>query len=204
MAAGSAFEGLRRSWDNLNERERRLVSLLGAVFGALIVFLVVYGSTAAIEDAEEESDQIESVLNDIARAKGRLRAREAERRSAAQRYETPAPPLGSFLESQARTAGLTVREVNDQPEKVNGGFRRRNVRATIPGVGLRPTVDLMANIVQSPYPVAIERIQIEHFQAGDRYNVQLGVLAYDRQSRAGARAAVGQRPAGAAGPPSPP
>ena len=204
MAAGSAFDGLRRAWENLNERERRLVSLLGAVLAALVVFLVVYGSTTAIEDAEAESDQIETVLNDIARAKNRLRARETERRSAARRYETPAPPLGSFLESQARTAGLTVREVNDQPEKVSGGFRRRNVRATIPGVGLRPTVDLMANIVQSPYPVAIERIQIEHFQAGDRYNVQLGVLAYDRQGRAGAQARVGERPAGAAGPPSPP
>jgi hypothetical protein len=39
-------------------------------------------------------------------------------------------------------------------------------------------------LVESGHPVAIEQIQIDHFQPGDQYNVRLGILTYDRLSTA--------------------
>ena len=106
------------------------------------------------------------------------------------KYKNRTPPLGSFLEAQAKTQGLTLKEVTDQPEKTEGRYHRRSVRASLPGVELTPAVRLMSSIVDSRYPVSIDHLQIEHYQSGDKYNIKLGVLTYDKggaSSRSGAK-----------------
>ena len=72
--------------------------------------------------------------------------------------------------------------MTDQPEKVERRFTRRHVTAELPGVGLKTAVDVMAAVERSRYPVAIESLRMEHFSSGDRYNVQLGVIAFDRRT----------------------
>lgn len=207
MATGELVERVQGALHSLNDRERRLLTALGAVFVAVLVLLPLYLVTSSIADIEAENAEIVSVLRDIRRAQGTLAQREAEREAAAARYARPAPPLGSFIEARASEQQLTLREVTDQPEKVIGEYRRRNVRATMPGVGLRPVVKMLTAIENSPFPVALERIQIEHFRPGDSYNVTIGVIAFDREQpegddsemRARRRTREGMRP----GPPAP-
>jgi hypothetical protein len=187
-------ESARGAYENLNERERKLVALLGGLLVATVVLLPLYLMNAAIADLEEENREIVSVLRDLERARPALRQREVERRAALELYQTPAPSLGSFLEQMAAEQGLTVREVTDQPEKELGEYRRRHVRVTLPNVGLAEVVRMMAAIANSPYPVAIERIHIDHFRTGNQFNVQLGVVAFDRRGAG----AAGQAEAGAA------
>ncbi len=207
MALGDLFGRAQSALHSLNDRERRLLTALGAVFAAVLVLLPLYLITASISDIEAENAEIVNVLRDIRRAQGTLAQREAEREAAAARYARPAPPLGSFIEARASEQQLTLREVTDQPEKVIGEYRRRNVRATMPGVGLRPVVKMLTAIENSPFPVALERIQVEHFRPGNSYNVTVGVIAFDREQsednganmRAGSRTREGMRP----GPPAP-
>lgn len=177
------LEALRQRWEHMTERERRLVSILGVTVLVMLVLGPVTFVMLSISDIQEENAAISGVLRDIARERPRIAQREAATRAQERRYATAAPPLGSFLEERARDVQLTLREVTDQPEQIQSGFRRRTVRAQLPGVNLRPVVDLMTSIDQSVYPVALERIHIEHFQSGDRYNVQLGVLAYDKLTK---------------------
>lgn len=200
----SLMESLRRSWQGLNERERRLVALMGLTLVGLVVFGIFYLSQSAVSEVEAENDQLETALADIGRARTRLQERAAERETAERRYATKAPALGSFVEATARDNQLTLREVTDQPEEVSGRYKRRAVNVQLPNVNLRPIIDLMAAIENSPSAVAIELIQIEHFQAGDQYNVKLGVAAYDRTAAAGGPTKnVAARPASGAGPPRP-
>lgn len=200
----SLMESLRRSWQGLNERERRLVALMGLTLVGLVVFGIFYLSQSAVSEVEAENDQLETALADIGRARTRLQERAAERETAERRYATKAPALGSFVEATARDNQLTLREVVDQPEEVSGRYKRRAVNVQLPNVNLRPIIDLMAAIENSPSAVAIEQIQIEHFQAGDQYNVKLGVAAYDRTAGAGGPTKnVAARPASGAGPPRP-
>jgi len=175
------MSAIQDALDNLNERERKLVGVLGAVVVVIVVVLPFYLMTAAISDIETENQQIADVLRDIQRARSTLAQREAEREAAAARYRTKAPPLGSFIEARAGDEELTLREVTDQPEQVIGSFRRRHVRASLPNVNLRPAIKMLTNIENSRFPVALERVQIEHFRSGDSYNVQLGVIAYERR-----------------------
>ena len=207
----SALDGARAAYENLNERERRLVLALGVVLVLLVVFLPLYLLTSSVSDIEEENQQIRDALREISQHSGELAEWEAQREAAERQYQNPAPPLGSFLEAKAREAGYDrPLEVTDQPEKVESGFTRRNTRASLPNVDLRTAVEMMTAIENSPYPVAIERLHIEHFQAGDRYNIQLGVVAFDKNRAArGAAAADGEeeatrRPGSPPGPPPPP
>lgn len=180
----SILDSMRASLDNLNDRERKLVGLLGSVAAAMMFFLPLWLTTSAIGDVETENGELRSALRSISLAQTELAQRRQEREDAQERYDTPAPPLGSFLEAKANEAGFErPLELTDQPEKVTDAFTRRHVRANLPGIGLRTVVDMITEIENSPYPVAVERLQIEHFQAGDRYNVEVGVITFDRNSR---------------------
>lgn len=203
------------AFERLNPRERVMVmTLVGVVIG-MIVLLPLYLLSTSISDMKDDNREIARVLRDIGRARTTLRQRQAEREAAQQRYANAAPPLGSFLEAQATEQTLTLREVTDQPVKVVGDFRRRHVRATMPSVELRPAIKLLTSIENSRYPVAVERIQIEHFRGGDAYNVSLGVIAFDRQEEeaeededtsmmsAAERRRRRRQQAGMAGPPAP-
>jgi type II secretory pathway component PulM len=197
------LDPLRNAWAGLNEREKRLVGLLGATLVGLVIFGVFYVSQSAVADMEEENARLKRALADIGRARSRLAALAAERESAERRFATKAPALGSFVEATARQQSITVGEVVDQPEETSGRYTKRAVRVRLQNVALRPTIDLLAAIENSPYPVALERLQVEHYQPGDQYNVQIGVAAYDRQAPAGAPTKAPRPvPGGAAGPPT--
>ncbi len=199
---------VREAIANLNERERKLMGVLGGALVVILVVLPLYLITSSISDIRDENQELAAVLREIQHERGALAAREAERAASAARYETPAPPLGSFMEAQATGQALSLREVTDQPEKVIGEFTRRNTRATLPNVGLRAVVKMLTSIENSRLPVAIERLQIEHYRSGDAYNVQVGLIAYQRTSPAESDEAA-ERPRsraarmGAAGPPEP-
>lgn len=198
---------LEEAWNGLNDREKRLVGIMGVVFGALAIVLPMYLLSTSISALEDENEEIATVMRDIERAAPQLAEREAARRAAEARYDIQAPALSSLLEAQSRDQQMTINAVTNQPEVQEGRFRRRHVRASFPGTGLRAAVKLMNALEASQYPIALERVHIDHFAPGeDRYNVELGVITYDRQGAAeGAAAAPPPRPqpAGHAGPPTP-
>ncbi len=203
----SLSDRIQGALSGLNDRERKLLLLLGGIFVTFVVFLPAWFLVSAMGDMEEENSEIAELLTDIADARPQLAEREAERQASLARYRTAAPPLGSFIEAEAREQELSLREVTEQPEQELGEFRRRNTRATMPNVGLRPVVKMLTSIVNSRYPVALERLQVEHFRSGDTYNVQLGVVAYERIDTEEEGADDGESPrgrrSGRAGPPAP-
>ena len=205
----SLLEGLQTYWENLSDRERRLLGILGAVAAALLVLLPVYLLSTSISDLEEDNARITSALRRISHSRGRLRAQQAQRMAAQARYARRAPSLGSFLEAKAgELSGLTISDVQHEPEREQGPFRIRHTRARVQNTDLRNAVLLLESIENSRYPIAIERLHVDHHQSGDRYNVQLGVLAFDREGAEDVDAAVprgggGGDDDGRAGPPAP-
>jgi hypothetical protein len=196
-------------WAGLNDREKRLVGALGIVALLLVVLMPVYLLSSAIGALEEDNDAIELVLRDIGRAGPRLAQREAEAAAAEARYDVRAPALGSFVEAQCAANEVAIQSVTNQPEVQEGHFRRRHVRAQLPGANLRAALHLLTSIEAAPYPIGLERIHIEHFNPGeDRFNFEIGVITDDRESSGGAGsgedAGVARpQPTGHAGPPAP-
>ena len=207
-AVQNALDGLSGYWDNLTDRERKLLGGLGAVLAALLILLPVYLLSTSISDLEEDNAEISRALRDIASSRGRLAAQQSVRLAAEQRYRQRAPSRGSFLEGKAgELDGISVSDVQHEPEREEGNFRIRHTRARFQGTGLRNAILLLQSIKNARYPVAVERIHVDHNQSGDRYNFQIGVLAYARQGGGpdgGVPAAPSpRRRNGQAGPPAP-
>lgn len=176
------LDRMRGAWDDLNDRERRLVSALAAVMVAFVLGFPLFWTARENASIEEDNAQLRDVLELIAERGPQLAQLADARRTASQRYARRTPPLGSFLEDEAKRHGLTLREVTDQPEKTVGSYRRRSVSASIQDANLTGIVDLLAAISTSRYPVAVESLQIEHFQTGDKYRLKLGIVTFDRKS----------------------
>jgi hypothetical protein len=194
------LDRVRGAWDDLNDRERRLVGVLAVAAAVFVLGFPLFWATRGNAELEENNSRLRSVLSLIAEKRMALKAMADARRSADARYSHRTPPLGSFLEEEGKKHGLTIREITDQPEKMAGNYHRRSVRASINDVGLTGVVDLLTGIVQSQYPVAIDHIQIEHYHPGDTYRVRIGVLTFDKQPKAaGPEAGLGRTRFGASG-----
>jgi type II secretory pathway component PulM len=177
------LDRLRGAWDDLNDRERRLLSVLGAVAVAFVLGFPLFWTASENAEIEAENAKLREVLELMGQRRPQLQLMAEARRTASQRYAQRTPPLGSYLEEAAGRQSLSIREVTDQPEKSVGNYRRRSVTAAINEAGLTGIVNLLADIAGSPYPVAVESIQLEHYQPGDTYRFKIGVVTFDRQER---------------------
>lgn len=190
----SLQDSVRESWDKLSDRERRLLSIMGLLAALLLVFVSVWASSSAVADVEEERDQIRKVLSEIARSSDLLAKRSAERMALEARLKNKPPPLAAFLETKAKEEGLEVRQVVEQPEKEISGYRRQNVRVHFTGVSLRPVMRFLSNIESEPMPLAVERLLIEHYQQGDLYKVEIGVVGFEKKAGSKSDADKGDKP----------
>lgn len=180
MAFGDALDNVRGWFDTLNQRERRLLGLMGSVLLLLVAIVPMYVMLASIGDIESENAAITEVLQDIYRAESRLQQEKAARRAMQRLYNRKAPTLGGFLEESAQQFGVSGLSITDQPNVDLGDYTRRSVRVSLPRVELRPLIDMLADIKNSSYPVAIERIQLDGGRLRTDYNAKLAVNAYDR------------------------
>jgi hypothetical protein len=105
----------------------------------------------------------------------------AERRAIERLYSRKAPSLGGFLEERAQQYGVTGLGITDQPKLEIGDYTRRSVRVSLPMVEVRPLIEMLADIENSSYPVAIEQIQMTGGRMRTGYTVKLAINAYDRE-----------------------
>ena len=203
MKISKLFEGPANAWAGLNERERRWVGLLGLVTALFITVLPLYLLGSSIARTESQNDEIRSLLADIGEVRPVLEERRQAREAARARYDRAPPALRAFVTELASRSELELRDVTPQPEKVADGFTRRHLRASVRGQGLQSIVQLMAEIDNTDYPIATTRLKLEHPRAGDRYNLSIDVMSYERE---GARTESGTPPEPddtRAGPPDP-
>lgn len=179
------IDRIRSQWQNLTSRERALVSIMGAVLGALMVLLPAYLLSSAIASLSERNDAIVGALRQIGRGRERLAAQRAEQQARQARHKNPLPVgVGAFLSKQAeKFEGLTIGDSAPEPEREIGQFRVRHTRVRVQNAGLRSLIRMLADTKNTSHPIAIERIHIDHHSSGDQYNVQIGVLAFEQKRR---------------------
>lgn len=181
MAFGDAFDNVSAWFGALSERERRLLGIMGSVLLVMVIVIPMYLTVSGISNIEEENAQINEVLHDITRSETRLQEQKAAQNAVDRLYDRKAPALGGFLEESAQEFGVSGLSVTDQPKVDLGGYSRRSVRVSLPRVELRPLIEMLADVKNSSYPVAIERIQLDGGRLRKNYNAKLAVNAYDRQ-----------------------
>jgi type II secretory pathway component PulM len=102
----SALERLRETWEGFNDRERMLVGGLGLLLCMFLLGFPLFWTARQNSDIEEHNAELRSVLELIEKQRPQLQQLAQTRKEAEERYKNHTPPLGSFIESEAKRHGL--------------------------------------------------------------------------------------------------
>jgi len=173
--------------DKLDERERKLLTVLGGVVGVILILVVPVAIVMSLSTKKAQNEEFRSVLAAIEEARATIDERKARREAVLAKYADPTPPLAGFIEQAAKAHDLSAADTQDKPETPHG--KRYVERATVVKmhkIGMKGFVDMLQQIESSGHPVAITRLNIKpRPNEPDQYEVELGVSAYDRKNDKG-------------------
>lgn len=174
---------LRERFEKLEPRERRLLTVLIGLLGALLFLLVPVGLASMASSRRAANQEVRDLLQEIYDASGRVSEQKARHQALLARYARPAPPLAGFIEDAAKQHGLTAAESQDRPDVPHGKkYTERITVVKMHKIGMLALAKTLEQIESSGHPVAVTKLNIKP-RAGepDSYEVELGVSAYDRK-----------------------
>jgi hypothetical protein len=166
----------------LAPREKRLLLVLAAVLGVLLLAAIPFGVSALLSGAEATHAELVDAIARIESEGEVVRERQAEREALLARYETPVPALAGYLDKAAQASGITIPESKDPSPVAHGKkFEERFTSISLRKVGLLALVKFMERVSGGPEPISITKLNIRKRGAeADSYDVQMTVSAYHR------------------------
>ena len=184
----------------LEPRERRLLGILGGVFGFMVFLAIPIGVAASVHGQSSENDALREAITAIEDAREPVQKAKLARDQVTQRYATPAPPLASFLSKIAGEVQVEIPESQDRQAVPHGKrYTERSTKIVLRKIGMLKLVKLMEKLETSGHPVALASLNI-HKRASepDSFDVDMVVSAFDRKAPEPKKADA--KPAGSAGP----
>jgi len=177
----------------LSGRERTMAIGLGATFGVLILLLVPVRVSAYLSDRSRDNEELRQAIVEVNNARGKIAARRAALGDVAARYANKAPPLGTLVDTAAKSAGLEIAVQTDVPQVPRGKlYNERATKLSIQKTGLKALTNFMERIEQSGHPVAITQFDMSKRIEPDSYTVNMTITAWDRaEAPAPASSAMG-------------
>ena len=175
---------LNERLSRLEPRERRLLGIMGAVFGFMVFLAVPIGIAATVHSQASTNDALREAIASIEDAREAVEKVKAQRDAVTQRYAQPAPPLASFLSKVAGEAQLDIPESQDRQAVPHGKrYSERSTKITLRKTGMLKLVRLMEKIETSGHPVAISSLDIrKRASEPDSFDVDMIVSAFDRKA----------------------
>jgi hypothetical protein len=173
---------LRDRLEALAPRERRLLLVLAAVFGALVLAAIPLAVSALLSDAEATHAELVEAIERIEAEGDGVRERQAERDALLARYDPPVPALAGYLDKAAQASGVTIPESKDPSPVAHGKkFEERFTSISLRKVGLVGLVKFMEKVSGGPEPIGITKLNVrKRGTEPDAYDVQMTVSAYHR------------------------
>jgi len=196
---------LRDRLETLGPREKRLLGVLAAVGGVLLLALIPFGVSALLSDETETHTQLVEAIERIETEGESFREHQAELATLLARYDAPVPALAGFLDKAAQASGVTIPESKDPSPIAHGKkYEERFTTISLRKVGLLALVKFMERVAGGVEPISITKLNIRKRGAEpDAYDVQMTVSAFHRiapkpkpDSKAKTAAKAGTSPAG--------
>jgi general secretion pathway protein M len=175
---------LRERFEQLDERERRLLGIFVLVCVGLLVILLPLGMTAVLSAKQSENEELRGAIDEIQSNRETLRKRASERERVAVRYSRPAPPLAGLLDGFAKASALEIPESQDRAVIPHGKrYDEKSTKIVLRRVGMLNLVKFMERIEQSGHPVSVSALNIRKRGAEtDSYDVEMTVSAFERKA----------------------
>lgn len=168
----------------LEPRERRLLGILGGVFGFMAFLAVPIGVAATVHAQSSANDGLREAIAGIEDSREQVQKVKAAREAVTQRYASPAPPLASFISKIATELQIDIPESQDRQAVPHGKrFTERATKITLRRIDMLKLIKLMERIETSGHPVALSSLNI-HKRASepDSFDVDMVVSAFDRKA----------------------
>jgi hypothetical protein len=171
------------SFVRLGPRERRLLSAFFGVLAALVLLVVPILTQRAVLMKRGENQQFREVIEELMESQPALVKAETQRKAIVARYAHVAPPLGAFLDNQARQNGIEIPENQERPILPHGKrFDERSTRLQMRKVDLASFARFMEGVERSQFPIIFSRLDIrKRLSESDSYDVEIIASAYDRK-----------------------
>ena len=159
------LERLSNVWDSFAERERLLLSVLGAsllvtvVFFALVSPVLSARSAAAerVENSEKDLEVMVRLRREFGEINARLASVEQRIRDNKDRRNTL-----TLLESLASAAAVKIDSMEARSSPDNDNYRETRVEVSLKNVTLTQIVSLLHNIESSPRQFSVKGLRIKN------------------------------------------
>ncbi len=174
---------LRERYARLEERERRLLDLLIAIVGAMVVLAPPMALLAVLHSHKSDNEAMREALTSISEEQPAIARAKATRSAVVERYAKPAPPLAAFLAKLAGEVSLEIPESQDRQSVPHGKkFDERATKITLRKVDMYKLLKFMEKVEQSGHPVRISQLNIrKRGTEPNSYDVDMVVSAFDRK-----------------------
>src|SRR5690606_23772156 len=147
---------LQERWGQLEEREKKLLVLLMALVGAMVVLVVPMGLSFMLSSEREENRAIQEAITSLRENRAALEKRAAERDRIEARYARKAPSLPTFVAQTANQSGLDTPETQDRAMVPHGKhFEERGTQVRFRQVGMLNLATFMEKVENSGYALTI-------------------------------------------------
>jgi general secretion pathway protein M len=183
----------------LDDRERKLLGVLLAVFGAGVVLALPLTIAAIVHSKKSDNEAVHEAIEAIYDNRDAIEKAKAQKNSVVERYSRPAPPLAAFLAGLATQVGVEIPESQDRQSVPHGKrYNERLTKIVLRKVGMLKLVKFIEQVEQSGHPVSISQLNIrKRASEPDSFDVEMLVSAFDRKAPEPKKAGKAQADAGA-------
>jgi type II secretory pathway component PulM len=153
---------LRTAFDDLSERERILVSIVGALFVMLVIYFgVIQVSLGLRSEAERRLSQAEQQLTAMSRLRGEFDDINERLTSVEQRIQVSTRGnLRTTLESLAQASMVRVESMEPQATPSNDRYRETKVEVELKEVTLEQAVGYLHQIESSEQVLSVKSLRM--------------------------------------------
>lgn len=175
---------LRERFEQLEERERKLLLVFAGVVGFVCVIIVPFALAVSVSSKESDNERMREVIQQIVDERKTLGQRQAETERVEERYSRTAPPLASFLAQTADSVGVEIPETQDRATVPHGKiFKERVTKIRLRQVGMLALSNFMEKIHNSRFPVSISKLNIrKRGTKPDEFDAEMEISAFDREA----------------------
>ena len=174
---------LRDRFDALEERERKLLAIAGAVLGA-VLFLAIPGYIiAGLAGANSRYESIGEARSKLEAQRSSIALKRAAEQAIKARYNVKAQHLGAFLDKTATELSLEIPEIKeDPPVPVGTNFEEHSTHINFHKVGLLKLIKFFDKMIAARQPYSVSSFNIRRREVPDEYDVSLVVASYSMNS----------------------
>jgi len=175
---------LRERFERLEEREKKLLGVLGLVAVVGGVLIVPLGVAAALHSERSRNQELRDAIVAVEAARPEVDAANVQQKTIEARYANAAPPLAAYLSKLAAEVEIEIPESQDRQTVPHGKrYEERSTKIVIRKTGMLKIAKFMEKIAQSGHPLAITQLTIRKRSVEpDSYDVDMIVSAFDRKA----------------------